>query len=755
MSSARQVNAIARGVAVLAIGVATAGAASAQPSQLRWPQEAPPRPLPARDVKFPPYELRTLPNGLQIVAVLHHEQPVVSIRMIVRTGAALDPPGKGGLANLAASLLDQGTTTKSAKEMNDAIDFVGGIMGAGAGTDLTFVNVIVMKDSFETGLRMLSDMARRPAFAAEEIERQRQQVLSSLRVSLEDPEYIANAVFDRLVYGFHPYGVPQTGTPETLASITRRDLLGYHERMFVPNNAILAVVGDVTTEEAFDGVQKVFGDWQRHEVPKATYLAPPEPTRRVVVVNKSDAVQTEIRAGHVGVRRNHPDHMPLNLTLRILGGEGANRLHQVLRTERGLTYGAKADMHTLVDSGDFEAATNTRSAATGEALRLMVDEFWRLQRERVRERELGDAKAYLTGSFPLTIETPDAIATQVLSVLAYGLPVDQLQSFRDRVNVVTVDDVERVARAFLRPDRLSIVLVGNAAAFTSQLRGIGFGSFEVINMEDLDLTTADLRKPGKVADAGPSPGGRFAPRAGAPAYQPADRQAPRITAVEGADARSMLMKVIEAKGGLDRLNDIKTIVATTSADSTGPDGRTVSAETTTYLEYPDHVLVETKTAGTTAIQGYDGRRAWVKDQNGTHDVPDRMIAELKTSLRRDTIAALRAAQEGRLRARLLPDVRDGDGTRRHAIELSGTDLDPLVLHIDPDTHLIARQTYVAGGLGRPLVEELFGDYRRVDGVQVAYVAMVRIGGKPMLTRRVREIKINAPTPPDLFKRPSS
>src|SRR5204863_8753979 len=171
----------------------------------------------------------------------------------------------------------------------------------------------------------------------------------------------------------------------------------------------------------------------------------------------------------------------------------SNRLHQVLGTERGLTYGAQASLDTLKRRCDIEAETNTRSEATGEVLRLMVDEFWRLQRERVSERELADAKAYMTGSFPLTIETPDAIATQVLNVLFYGLPIEELQSFRERVNAVTGDDIERVARIYLKPDRLSIVLVGNAAAFSSQLRPIGFGTFETVNMGDLDLTTVDFR----------------------------------------------------------------------------------------------------------------------------------------------------------------------------------------------------------------------------------------------------------------------
>src|SRR5262245_22994019 len=489
-------------IPALVFGVLLAVTSQVLAQNSSWPTETPPRPLTAHDVQFPPYEVRTLDNGLQVVAVLHHEQPIVSMRMIVRAGAAQDPRGKAGLADLAASLLDQGTTTRTANEMHDLIDFIGGEMGAGAGTDLTFVNVVVMKDSFETGLQLLSDMARHPAFAPEEVERKRRQTLSGLQVNLEDPGFIADAVFDRLVYGFHPYGLPQSGTPATLASITRDDLIAYHRQNFVANNAILAIVGDVTADEAFDGVKKIFGDWERREVVHPPFVAPPDPTRRVIVVNKSDAVQTEVRVGHLGVKRNTIDYMPLNMTIRILGGEGANRLHQVLRAQRSLTYGAKADMDTLLETGDFEASTNTRSEATGEVLRLIVDEFWRLQSERVSKRGLSGAKAYMTGSFPLTIETPDAIATQVLNVLFYGLPVEQLQTFRSRVNAVQPDDIERAAQTYLKPDRLSVVLVGNASAFVSQLRGLGFNTYEVIEMNNLDLMAADFKRPGARAAGG-------------------------------------------------------------------------------------------------------------------------------------------------------------------------------------------------------------------------------------------------------------
>jgi zinc protease len=747
-----------RTAAVLTLAVLTALPAAAQNAS--WPTEGPPRPLPAREVRFPPYAVRTLPNGLQVVAVLHHEQPIVSIRMIVRAGGALDPKDKFGLADLTAALLTQGTENQSATELNEAVDFMGAVMGAGAGTDLSFANIVVMKDSFDVGLRMLSDIVRRPAFAPQEIERQRQQILSSLQVSLEDPGYIADAVFRRLVYGVHPYAWPQSGTPDTLARISRDDLLAFHRRYFVPNNAILAVVGDVTEDEAFASVSKAFGDWQRGDIPVEAVTQPPDSTRRIVIVNKPDAVQTEVRAGHIGIRRNHADYMPLNLATRILGGEGANRLHQVLRTERGLTYGAQAEMNTLREAGAIEASTNTRSEATAEVLRLMVDEFWRLQRERVGERELAEAKNYMTGSFPLTIETADAIATQVLNVLFYGLPVEQLQSFRERVNAVTTDEVQRVSRFYLRPDRLSIVLVGNAQAFIPQLRRLGFNSFEVIEMNTLDLTAPDFKKAGAGAGKAGAGGAGAALRAsGVLAYQ----QTSSIKPQAGPEARALLERVIAAKGGIDKLRGVRNITARTSTElppppegargrGRGNDGP-VYAETTTYLEYPNHVRVETKLPAGTIVQVFDGTRAWVKDPGGVHDVPEQGMTDVRLGLRRDTIAALLAAYDGALNARLLPDIKDEAGRMHRALELTGKDLDPMVMYIDPETFRITRQTYVAGGPGAPLVEELFGDYRPIDGVQIAFSATVRRGSETLIERKIVDLRINDSLDPALFKRP--
>jgi zinc protease len=463
--------------------------------QSSWPRDNPPRPLASKPVTFPPYEIRKLANGLQVVLVSQNEQPMVNVRMIVRAGAAHDPKGKHGLAMLAATLLDQGAGSKSAEQIAETIDFIGGALGTGAGTDLSYVNAIVMKDSYDVALDLLADVTQRPTFAAEEIERQRQQALSALKVAAEDPEAVAERVIDRLIYGFHPYGMPGAGTAESLASLTRADFVDFHKKYFVPNNALIAVVGDISSAEAMAGLEKHFGAWKQGEVPAPAMTEPPDATRRVIVIDKKDAVQTEIRVGHIAIPRKHADFEAVDQTVKILGGEGANRLQQVLRSQKQLTYGASADLDTFKWAGAVIAETDTQTANTAEALRVVVDEFTRLQRERVSDGELEGAQDYMVGHFPLTIEVPDAIATQVLNQLFYELPVDELPKYRERVLRVTPDEIQRVARWFIRPAQLSIVLVGDADKFVNDLKGVGFGTYERIPIERVDLMSADLTKP--------------------------------------------------------------------------------------------------------------------------------------------------------------------------------------------------------------------------------------------------------------------
>jgi len=697
-----------------------------------WPSERPPRPLPARDVKFPPYVVRTLANGLQVIAVSHHEQPAVSLRLLVRAGGAQDPQDKPGVASLFAAVIDQGTTTRSAEQIAQTIDSVGGVLGSGSGTDLTTVSAIVMKDSLNMALDLVSDIARNPAFSPQEVELQRKQMLSGLQVSYDDPEYLAGVVFDRLVYGFHPYGSPDAGTPQSIASISRDDLTTFHKNWFGANNAILAVVGDVSADEAFAGAERVFGSWGKSTRTAEKPVDPPAPTRRVVVVDRPGAVQTEIRAGHTALPRKHPDYLALDLAIKILGGEGGNRLHRVLRSERGLTYGASADLHAFRDAGNIVADTDTRSESTGEALRLVVDEMSRLQRQRVNERELADAQAYLTGSFPLTIETPGAIALQVLNAVVYGLDLQDLQTFRERVNAVTVDDIQRVARTYLHPDRLSIVLVGDANRFQRQLAGVGFGEFERIAVSDLDLSSPELR--------------RKSPAGGRLELVKLQGPAPAPDA-----ARQLIDKAVKAKGGVDKLRSIRTVRAVSDMLFDTPRG-TVTVPTTLRVQYPWQFRVDSDMPAGPVSQVFDSGTFWVRDQRGVTLLTDEAAEPMRQNVVRDQIGLLLALNDGRLSARRAADVLV-EGHAMPALQVNLRTSGRLVLVLDAASGLIIRQRYPAR-VGNADVEESLSDYRDVKGLQVAFSVTIRHPGEPTITRTLRTFEYNVPLDASVFARPS-
>lgn len=701
-----------------------------------WPSERPPRPLAAREVKFPPYEVRTLPNGLQVIAVSHHEQPAVSIRLIVRAGAAQDPDNRPGLAALAASLLDQGTTTKTAEQVAQAIDSIGGAMGVGAGSDLSYINAAVMRDSLSVGLDLVADVARNPAFAAEEIERQRQQVVSSMKVSFEDPDYIAGSVFDRLVYGFHPYGKPDAGTPASLAAITRADLQAFHKRWFGANNAILAIVGDVTADKAFAEAQRAFGNWGRVEVSADKAAEVPPPTRRVIVVDRPGAVQTEIRVGHVGLPRKHKDFLALDLAMKILGGEGGNRLHRVLRSERGLTYGAEANVHALKDGGDLVANTDTRSDTTAEALRLIVDEFSRIRREQVSQRELADAQAYLTGSFPLTIETPGAIALQVLNAVFYGLDLQELQTYRERVNSITPEDIQRVAQQYLHPDRLSIVLVGDANVFAKQLPAVGFEQVERIPLAELDLAAPNLRR-------------RAAPGVGG-GYMPASYVVTSGAPTQDEATRALIAKAVAAKGGLERLRSIRTVKSESDLVFATPSGD-AKVSATAYVRYPGQFRIDATGPDGLRVQAFDHGVVWVGDGKTAEDAPAAIAASLRAGVQRDTVALLLALADGKVRATRAADVTVKAGPLAALdVELPGNGRVTLLF----DQGGLLHQLRYGGAGDEPPTEETFSDYRAVDGVQVAYQLSVKREGQFPIRRTLRTFEMNAPIDPSLFRKPA-
>jgi zinc protease len=304
---------------------------------------------------------------------------------------------------------------------------------------------------------------------------------------------VADAAFGRLAYGMHPYGHLEGGTLQSIPKIRPGDLIDFRNTYYAPNISALAVVGDLPTAESFKLADQYFGSWLRKEVPARTEPDVPEFTgRHVVIIDRPDSVQTEIRVGHVMPGRKDPDYFNLLVASYVLGGSGSGRLYQALRVQRGLTYGAYTTIQPRRGPSSFYATTDTRTAKTAEALALVLDEIQRFRSHEVPGDELEHAKSYIIGSFPLSIEVPNDLADRLTTVFLYDLGDDYLKTFRDRLAAITAPDVLRVAKEKISADNPAIVLVGKAEEFKKDVEKLG--TTEVIPIDELDFDSPRLRR---------------------------------------------------------------------------------------------------------------------------------------------------------------------------------------------------------------------------------------------------------------------
>jgi zinc protease len=468
-------------------------AASASAQQTK---QTPPPPKPAQEIRFPEFQQRTLANGLRLVVIEQHETPSVSVQLLVPGGKVHAPAAKAGLAEATAALLREGTATRSSQEIAQAIDSVGGTLSTFASLESGYVTVAVTSDQVDLALDLLSDVALRPSFPADELERWRSQSLSGLQIQQSDPEYLADAAFVQALYGGHPYGPPSSGTPESVQALTRDDLAAFHRRQYVPNEAILAIVGDVKAAEAFAKAERTFGGWKKGEEASIPPVKPAEMKREILVIDKPDAVQTQIRVGQVAISYRDPDHFAAKVYDAVIGSSSNSRLYEEVRRKRGLSYGAYSDLRLPSEPGWFLANTYTKTESTAETVGLVLEVLEGMEKP-VPSEELAERKTYLTGAFPLEIETPDGIAGKVLEAMKFGYGREFLEGYRDKLGAVTAEQVKSFAERRLHPERMLIVLVGNAKAFSAEVEK-RFGKFEIIPLAELDLLQPNLRKKGEV-----------------------------------------------------------------------------------------------------------------------------------------------------------------------------------------------------------------------------------------------------------------
>jgi len=438
-------------------------------------REFPPTVPPPEAISFRLPVVQQLPNGLRIVLIERHDLPLLTLYAIVGRGAEADPPNLPGTAEMVADLLPEGTKTRSALQIAQAIDQAGGTINTGAGWDESFANVSLLSDHKELAFNLLSDLLIHPEFAPQEIERIRRQTLSALDIVTQDPSYLADVVLRRFLYAGTPYAHSEDGTPEAIRHITRKDLVAFHAQNYMPSQTILAVVGDITKQQCLALATRFFGPWKDRaaDQPQPAIKLPVPRARQVIVIDKPDAVQTEIRVANLAIPRTSPDYYALTVANQVLGGPAANRLFEALRTRRGLVYGASSDLKCYSAIGAWIAKTSTRSAESVKATEMILDQMKRIRTHPISGQELETAQSYLVGHQALEFESPSQIANQVLEMLMYHLPLDYWNQFPQRIRALNTADVLSATQKYFLPDDDVIVLVGDVSAFKKNLKKLG------------------------------------------------------------------------------------------------------------------------------------------------------------------------------------------------------------------------------------------------------------------------------------------
>ncbi|HCC68293.1 MAG TPA: hypothetical protein DEP99_00165 [Nitrospiraceae bacterium] len=401
-------------------------------------------------------------NGLTLLTVERHHLPVVMVTVGINAGTLVEPEEKAGLSNLTAEMLTEGTKNRTSAQISEEIEFVGASLDSSGGADYITVTLSVLKKDIELGFSILSDIIMNPNFPETELNRKKTFIKGSIKAQEEEPRAVASKAFRKAIFGKHPYGRPVEGTAESLDALTRKDVVSFHSRYYVPNNSIMAVVGDISSDEVKSLIAKYFNQWK----PQKLDLPLPHPPeslkeRKVIKINR-DLAQANIIMGHPGIKRDNPDFYAVSVANYILGGGGfASRLMQNIRDEKGLTYDVRSFFTTSKEKGAFQVRVHTKNESANAVVAEILKEIKRIREELISDTELQDAKAFLTGSFPLRLDTSWKIANFLVAVEYYGLGMDYIDKYKDYINAVTKEDVLRVAKKYLDPEKFALVIVAN------------------------------------------------------------------------------------------------------------------------------------------------------------------------------------------------------------------------------------------------------------------------------------------------------
>jgi len=440
--------------------------------ELDFPEQPPVAPL-QRNINLPQPYTTTLENGMDIIVVANSELPWITMRWYLQAGAKFDPPLKPGVAYLTALTLDEGTKKYTSDDMSEMVDFHAIRKGGSTTHETSYYSSSCLKDKVTIAIELMAEAIRHPIFPERDFKRIQSQEAQRLTIQEQDGAYQANRTFRNWAYGNHYLARPANGTSATLGRIPREELVEFHQTHYMPNNSTLVFSGDIEPEQAVGLAQKYFGGWQRGipaQVPQN--LLPGAEKTQIVIVDRRTSKQAQIRIGHLGFKRDHPNYEVSRVFNQVFGGGFVSRLNKRVRVEEGNTYGAQGYFNTGKEPGTLTVSTFTRTEEVGNTVKILLEEINKIRDIPPTAEELSDSKNYLVGSFSLSLETPQQMAQKIWDLKFHSLPFDYYESYFNKIDQMTSEQVQTFSQKHVDPDKLKIVIVGNAEEIQPQLEGL-------------------------------------------------------------------------------------------------------------------------------------------------------------------------------------------------------------------------------------------------------------------------------------------
>jgi predicted Zn-dependent peptidase len=612
-----------------------------------------------------------------------------------------------------------GTTSRTGDELDEILENLAASVETGIGDDAGSASMSVLKEDLDTGLSILADILMNPAFREDKIELEKVQHRSGISRRNDNPGGITRREFGKLIYGADsPYA--RTTEYDTINSITRDDLVAFYQKFFRPNNVILGVLGDFNSEEMLAKIQETFKGWEPAEIDLPEKPQIPEAyAKKIALVNKDDVNQTNIRMGHIGWLRKNEDYPALVVMSQILGIGFSSRLINSIRVEKGLAYSVGNNYGAGYDvPGVFFIACGTKSEATVTAIEAILVEVEKMRTDEVSDDELKQAIDGFMNSSVFDYDTKGEILSRALRYEYHEYPQDFVEQLMAGIREVTKADVRRVAAQYLHPDKFTLIAVGKASDFDKPLNTLG------------DVTEVDITIP-----------------------PPSPEPAPEAGEEDVAKAKIILADVVEAYGGLEKLQSVRSLVVQGQYTRNTPGGM-MQVEIKRYhmLPYKIRLDITVQAMGMQMSQVFDGESAWRAMPQGVQPLPGSEVEEFKKDALRDTINLLANLSGADISAQYL-GAEDVNGKSTDVVRITVSDADLLKLFVDQETKYIIKKSYQSLGQAGPVeTEEFIDDYRDVSGVKIGFHTVVHQNGELFLEGTLNEATLNAEVDESLFEK---